>query len=88
MNDEFRIISTLGPASANERFVGASADIEQLNFRLNGSHLDGAGIESLVELVSRVTDGAKWNIILDLQGDKRRIGELAQPLVCEVRFLR
>lgn len=80
MKSSFKIISTLGPASRNRRFLAACREISQLHFRLNGSHLPP---EELPRLISQVRDhpgGSESLFYLDLQGNKVRIGPLPEPM--------
>lgn len=79
----FRIISTLGPMSATEPFVRECARVGQPYFRLNGSHLADDDLTNLVGLVERAAGAHGGRIYLDLQGDKRRIGELEGSVAVE-----
>jgi pyruvate kinase len=74
----FRIISTLGPKSLDSAFLDTCVRVGQPSIRLNGSHLSESELVQALELVARVPRA--FAITLDLQGDKRRIGELTTPL--------
>ncbi|MBK8980645.1 MAG: pyruvate kinase [Planctomycetes bacterium] len=77
-----KIVATLGPASWNEpalsNLLRAGVDV----CRINGSHADRATIRRLVADVRSAAAALRRHIavLLDLQGPKIRVGELASPL--------
>ena len=79
----FRVISTLGPASATREFASTCARLGHPCFRLNGSHMTDEQLQEHVELLDDVLGPFRWHAALDLQGGKRRIGELPGPLGVE-----
>ncbi len=80
MNDTFKIISTLGPASMNGSFLETCRQANQLNFRLNGSHLDITGMNNIIRFIGNQLPGAAPDITLDLQGAKMRTGQSGQTI--------
>lgn len=72
----FKIISTLGPASFSEDFVRFCAKNRQPYFRLNGSHVKPEQLETYAALIARTLHNIPFQIYLDLQGNKLRIGEI------------
>lgn len=74
---QFRIISTLGPASESQAFVDLCVRLGQPYVRVNGSHLSDTALERVLAFLK----GFPVSVTLDLQGSKRRIGQLPEPLV-------
>ncbi len=75
------IVATLGPASAAPKIQRDLAQVVD-RFRLNASHLDPS---SLHRWLSGLTDlfrdiGRDLPVVVDLQGAKMRVGDLAAPL--------
>lgn len=74
-----KIIATLGPASNGKEKIRelfhAGADV----FRLNMSHLNHEGLTRLHALIREVEaeEGRPIGILVDLQGPKLRVGEIA-----------
>ena len=73
---EFRVISTIGPASRNAAFLRVCQEVGQAHLRINGSHLDAVALEASLSFLQPF--GAA--VTVDLQGRKQRIGELSRPL--------
>ena len=75
-----QIVVTLGPASSSpetmRELVAAGMDVARLNF----SHAGHEEVAALVERLRDVGEGSLVSILVDLQGLKLRIGELAGPL--------
>ena len=76
-----RIIATLGPSSSSAETVRALVEAGMDVARLNFSHAGHDEVAALVERIRRVEiDGRSAGVLVDLQGLKLRIGELAAPL--------
>ncbi len=75
-----KILATLGPATDSEdkmlKLVEAGAD----GFRLNFSHGSYEYFENIIGLIDKVreTSGIAISLLIDLQGPKIRVGELAE----------
>ena len=74
-----KILSTLGPASSNEKRIRelymAGADVFRLNFS-HGSHADHrANIDIIRKVEAEI--GRPIAILMDLQGPKLRVGKMA-----------
>ncbi len=77
--EAFKIISTLGPASLTREFLQTCQELQQTNFRLNGSHLSPPELQTYLEFVQHQLSGHHYRIYLDVQGSKMRIGKLSAP---------
>ena len=76
------VIATLGPASATAVSAAALREAGADAVRLNGSFLDEAGLRGY--LAAALAGGfSPSHVVVDLQGGKTRLGELASPI--EVR---
>lgn len=72
------VIATLGPASSTPEAADALRRAGADRVRLNGSHLDVAGLRQLVR--AAIAGGFPAEaVVLDLQGGKSRISGLAAP---------
>jgi pyruvate kinase len=77
-----KIAATVGPASASPKvladMIGQGVDA----VRINASHVDPAAVGAWVRRIRRAgrRAGRDVAIMLDLQGIKRRIGDLAEPM--------
>ncbi|MBI5510585.1 MAG: hypothetical protein HY903_17650 [Deltaproteobacteria bacterium] len=76
---EFRVVSTVGPQSLTPEFLRLTLELGQPFLRLNASHLEPAALTHHLEVIGRTS--AELQVSLDLQGGKRRIGVLQEPLV-------
>jgi pyruvate kinase len=83
-NSKFKIISTIGPASLNSKFLKRCNDSEQSYFRINTAFLSPAEAKVYLKLIFRHTNLNKTEIYLDLPGAKPRIGELEKKLKIEL----
>jgi len=74
-----KIIATLGPASDTPEMIRALFDAGVDVFRLNMSHLDHPGLARVHAAVRGVEEdvGRPVGILVDLQGPKLRIGQMA-----------
>jgi pyruvate kinase len=78
-NRRVKIVATLGPASNNEqtvrRLFRAGADV----FRVNMSHVDVDGLRERHAIIRKIEEefSRPIGILVDLQGPKLRIGDLA-----------
>ena len=73
------IVATLGPSSARPSAVRALREAGADAVRLNGSHLDVAGLRHFVALADEGGfEGGRTT--LDLQGGKVRLGTLEVPV--------
>ncbi|MFW6250953.1 MAG: pyruvate kinase [Alkalispirochaetaceae bacterium] len=73
----YDVIATLGPASSTADSWWALLEAGASRFRLNTSHLSPDGVERWVESLRRELGMRCPPIVLDLQGSKWRLGELA-----------
>jgi pyruvate kinase len=77
-----KIVATLGPASRDERMVRklirAGLDVARLNFS-HGTAAEHADTAALVRRIAR-EEGRTVAILLDLQGPKLRVGQIAGTL--------
>lgn len=80
----FQIVATVGPASAG--LVAEMAQAGATGFRLNASHLDPAGVAAALERIERACPAAP--VVVDLQGAKMRLGDLAAREVVRGERLR
>jgi len=80
-----KIIVTLGPATDTEQKITALVKAGATIFRLNTSHGTPGEHEQNIRRIRKVAQRLNRHlpILLDLQGPKIRIGELAQPLLLE-----
>lgn len=77
-----KILATLGPSSNSEAQIRALVDAGADAFRLNFSHgmaADHAIRAGAVRNVARAT-GKQLPLLMDLQGPKIRIGDMAEPV--------
>ncbi len=74
-----RIVATLGPSSIEASVVGRLVDAGLDVARINASHGDHEFLKRAVETVRSVGEerGRQLAVMLDLQGPKLRVGELA-----------
>ena len=74
-----RILATLGPSSADRAAVHRLAEAGATAFRLNFSHSSHAFCARLIQAVRAVEQelARPFGILVDLQGPKLRIGEVA-----------
>lgn len=72
------IVATLGPASADPACIAALMQ-GAARLRLNASHLDAEGLRRWLQTVARLRDqhGLDTPVVIDLQGAKMRVGQLA-----------
>jgi len=89
-----KIVATLGPASSTPEMISKLFDAGTDTFRINMSHTSHGDLRMLHERIRKVeaASGRPIGILVDLQGPKLRIGNLAsEPLVLEpgkpVRFV-
>ncbi|MGH7644077.1 MAG: pyruvate kinase [Gemmatimonadales bacterium] len=80
-----KIVATLGPATATEERVGALLEAGANVIRINASHGDAETRARWVEAVRRAADarGLPVAVLLDLQGPRIRVGDLAAPRALE-----
>ena len=76
-----KIVATLGPASASEPTVMALIEAGVNVFRINSSHGTADERAQWMELIvsARKQAGQSVGLLVDLQGPRIRIGELAEP---------
>lgn len=81
-----KIVATVGPASANPDMLGKLIDAGVNVFRVNSSHGTPAIRAEWMDLVRRVRDERESHVALlvDLQGPRIRVGQLASPRTLEV----
>ncbi|GAB4327605.1 MAG: hypothetical protein Kow0037_01290 [Calditrichia bacterium] len=75
-----KIISTIGPASQNLKFVRFCIEHGQPHFRINASHLSVRQLEEILVQLERLSSPQQAEVTLDIQGGKKRIGNLDAPL--------
>lgn len=80
------VVATLGPASAELSTITALAAVVD-RFRLNTSHLDPPELERWLAKLASLDEALRRPIVLDLQGAKMRVGELAEPLTLSERVV-
>lgn len=80
-----QIVATLGPASSALETISALVEAGMDVARLNFSHASQEEVASLVDRVRRAQsrDGHRAAVLVDLQGLKLRVGELAEPVRLE-----
>lgn len=77
-----KIVSTLGPASANEETIRKLYKAGVTMFRINSSHETIEIHQRTLDIIRKIEKEEKAIIpvLLDLQGPKIRIGQLEQPI--------
>lgn len=77
-----KIVSTLGPASANEETIRKLYKAGVTMFRINSSHETVEIHQRTLDIIRKIEKEEKAIIpvLLDLQGPKIRIGQLEQPI--------
>lgn len=77
-----KIICTIGPASQNPKLIRQLAEAGMDVARLNFSHGDYAFHKKIIEQVRKLSHelNRPLGVMLDLQGPKIRVGELAKPV--------
>jgi pyruvate kinase len=80
--ERVKIAATIGPASASPKVLESMIAEGVDAVRINASHVEPATVE---ELVGRIRSAGRRverdvAVMLDLQGIKRRIGELSEPV--------
>lgn len=77
-----KIVSTLGPASANEETIRKLYKVGVTMFRINSSHETVEIHQRTLDIIRKIEKEEKAIIpvLLDLQGPKIRIGQLEQPI--------
>lgn len=72
------LVATLGPACQRREILAAFHEAGADRLRLNGSHLDEAG---LLQAIRRASEAGfpPHRVVVDLQGGKPRLGHLAGP---------
>jgi pyruvate kinase len=82
MERRAKIVSTIGPASQDERtlesLIKAGMNVARLNFS-HGTHEEHAGRIQRIRAISEDL-GISVGILQDLQGPKLRVGDLPEPL--------
>lgn len=79
-DSKFKIISTIGPACLNRKFLRCCTDRKQTYFRINAAFLSPEEAKDYLKLIFNYTDVGKTEIYLDLPGAKPRIGKLEKNL--------
>jgi len=81
-----KIVSTLGPATANEKMIRKLYRAGVTMFRLNSSHGDVPTHSKTLSIIRQIEkeENAIIPVLLDLQGPKIRIGELEEPIAIKV----
>ncbi len=74
-----KIVATLGPATSNEVMISALVEAGANVFRLNFSHGSHADHQKNAKIIRRVEEqvGRPIGILMDLQGPKLRVGNMA-----------
>ncbi|MHC4957461.1 MAG: pyruvate kinase [Planctomycetota bacterium] len=77
-----KILATIGPACADPKVLCAMLEEGADAIRVNASHTDPGDVAKWVQLVRKASKrvGLDAAVMLDLQGIKRRIGDLASPI--------
>ncbi len=77
-----KIVATLGPASGNEKTIRSMIDAGVNVFRVNSSHGTVDERVEMMELVHQLRTelNVYVGLLVDLQGPRIRIGQLAEPL--------
>ena len=77
-----KIVSTLGPASANEEMIRKLYRAGVTMFRINSSHETVEIHKNTLDIIRKIEKEEKAIIpvLLDLQGPKIRIGQLEKPI--------
>jgi pyruvate kinase len=80
--ERVKIVATIGPASAEPQVLDAMLGDGVAAVRINASHTAPAAVAGWVRRIRRAGKRVGHNVavMLDLQGIKRRIGYLAEPL--------
>ena len=80
-----KIIATIGPATESEEKIAALISAGARVFRINSSHETPEAHKQRIEKIRKVSCGLGQDIaiMLDLQGPKIRIGNLAEPVELE-----
>jgi len=73
------VIATLGPASASPAAITALGEAGADLLRINGAHLRPGQLATLLDMADRAGFGPD-RVVLDLQGQKTRLGWLATPV--------
>lgn len=83
LGEHVKISATIGPASADHGVLCDMLDGGVDAIRINGSHCEPEAVAGWVRKVRRAGRSMKRDVavMLDLQGIKRRIGDLAEPLL-------
>lgn len=81
-----KIVSTLGPATADKAVMKKMVEAGVNVFRINFSHSSHDDARQLIKNVRELNDENDWNVALlgDLQGPKLRIGVVAEGTVVNV----
>ncbi|MCR5099185.1 MAG: pyruvate kinase [Lachnospiraceae bacterium] len=76
------IFGTLGPACSDEKTIYEMMRQGMTGMRINLSHTDLAGGNSLIDsfTVARASSGGGCDLLIDLQGPELRIGKIAHAL--------
>ena len=77
-----KIVSTLGPATFNEKMIKKLYKAGVTMFRINSSHDTIETHTRTLQIIRKVEkeENAIIPVLLDLQGPKIRIGELPEPI--------
>ena len=80
-----KIIATIGPSTENEKKITALINSGARVFRINSSHETPEVHKKRIESIRKVSNelGQDIAIMLDLQGPKIRIGNLAEPMMLQ-----
>jgi len=81
-SERVKILVTIGPASKSHKVLCAMLDEGADAIRINASHCEPEAVADWVQRVRRASKahGRDVAVMLDLQGIKRRIGDLAEPI--------
>ncbi len=82
VGERVKIIATIGPASADPKVLARMLEEGVDAIRINASHAEPESIADWVAICRKGSQIAKRDVavMLDLQGIKRRIGDLAESL--------
>jgi len=82
IGDRVKIVATIGPTSKRPEVLRAMLDAGVDAVRINASHVAPEDVDGWVRLIRRAgrKAGRDVGIMLDLQGIKRRIGDLPVPV--------
>ena len=77
-----KIVATLGPATSSYEMIKQLVDAGATMFRLNTSHGTEEGHAENIQIIRKISEetGRYIPILIDLQGPKIRVGNIAEPV--------